>query len=105
MMKSCCRLLKVTEISLELLGQLLPFFDMNSFYTYIHSRKAIKSLIPVNRLKSIELRRRKKYNFPFLQGLIWFKVDTQVKTPVVLSRVSLVTFQGTSKSNPIKGKS
>ena len=41
---------------------------------YIHHRKQINLLLLENRLKSIDLRRWKKYNFSFLQEFIWFKV-------------------------------
>ena len=51
------------------------FFPViHTLYVYIHSSKPTKLLLFLNRLKSTDLRRRKKYNFSFLQGFIWFKV-------------------------------
>ena len=52
------------------------FFSLRkrTLNTYIHARKAKNSLLFINRLKSIDFRRHKKYKFAFLQGLFWFKV-------------------------------
>ena len=50
------------------------FLKKRTLNSYIHARKAANSLLFINRLKSIDFRRHKKYKFVFLQGFIWFKV-------------------------------
>ena len=52
------------------------FFSLRkrTLNTYIHTCKTKSSLLLINRLKSIDFRRHKKYKFAFLQGFFWFKV-------------------------------
>ena len=50
------------------------FLEKGTLGVYVFAARAIKSLLLLKCLKSIDFRRRKKHKFAFLQGFIWFKV-------------------------------
>ena len=51
------------------------FLEKGTLGVYVFAARAIKSLLLLKCLKSIDFRRRKKHKFAFLQGFIWFKVN------------------------------